>query len=293
MAQTTWPVQRSQKTLEVDVTSNAIQPFMTDALTINEVVRRTGLTSRALRFYEARGLLAPLRTGSGRRIYSAAQIERIHQIVTLKKAGLSLTQIGRLLDNKPLDLAQLLRGQLDILSAQADEIAVAQNNLTTALSRIESGEPLDAATLCSLIKDGERDMTEDNWKQVIDRFYTPEEQAHWQENVAPILPEFDSEEYRDQWKELSNRIEAALPMAPDSEPALVFVREWFKLLEPFSKVATPQMWEGTTRLYQAMPEWEGQVDPGFSAEVWEFIWQATAAARKAGHDVGPLPSWME
>ncbi len=266
---------------------------MDDSLTIVEVVRRTGLTSRALRFYETRGLLAPLRTGSGRRIYSAAQIERIHQIVTLKKAGLSLAQISRLLDDKSLDLAQLLRGQLSVLSAQADEIAVARDNLTAALSRIEGGETLDAATLCSLIKDGDKNMTEDNWKQVIDRFYTPEEQAQWMENVTPILPEFNSEDYHDQWKKLGSRIEAALPMAPESAQALAFVREWFSLLEPFSKVATPQMWEGTAKFYDAMPEWEGQVDPGFSSEVWGFIWQATAAAREAGHDIGPLPAWMD
>ncbi|PHR16608.1 MAG: MerR family transcriptional regulator [Sphingopyxis sp.] len=266
---------------------------MDDSLTINELVRRTGLTSRALRFYEARGLLSPLRTGSGRRLYSAAQIERIHQIVTLKKAGLSLSQIGRLFDSKPLDLAELLRGQLAILSTQSEEIALAQNNLTNALSRIESGEHLDAATLCSLIKGGERSMTEDNWKQVIDHYYTAEEQAHWLENAAPILPEFSSKVYLDQWKELSRRIEAALPIDPDSEQALAFVREWFTLLEPFSKVATPEMWEGTTKLYEAMPQWEGRVDPGFSSTVWQFISEATTAARAAGRDIGPLPAWME
>ena len=56
---------------------------MTDSLTIGEVVRRTGLTTRALRFYEARGLVNPLRTAAGRRLYGAAELERIHQIVAL------------------------------------------------------------------------------------------------------------------------------------------------------------------------------------------------------------------
>ncbi|MBA4045442.1 MAG: MerR family transcriptional regulator, partial [Erythrobacter sp.] len=56
---------------------------MSDSFSIQEVVRRTGLTSRALRFYEARGLIAPLRASSGRRFYGAAELERIHQIVTL------------------------------------------------------------------------------------------------------------------------------------------------------------------------------------------------------------------
>lgn len=41
--------------------------LLNDALDIREVVRRTGLTSRALRSYEARGLLKPLPTYSGRR----------------------------------------------------------------------------------------------------------------------------------------------------------------------------------------------------------------------------------
>jgi DNA-binding transcriptional MerR regulator len=47
---------------------------MIDALTIDEVVRRTGLTSRALRFYEARGLIRPLRTGSGRRLFGPGEL---------------------------------------------------------------------------------------------------------------------------------------------------------------------------------------------------------------------------
>jgi len=265
---------------------------MGDSLTINEVVKRTGLTSRALRFYEARGLLSPLRTASGRRFYNPAQLERIHQIVTLKKAGLSLAQIGRLLDDKPLDLAQLLKGQLANLSEQAQEIEAAQTNLKTALSRIKSGEPLDAATLCSLIKDGEKTVTKENWMKLIDRFYTPEEQAHWLENVAPILPEFQSDDYHGQWKKLSARIEAAMPMEPDSDEALGFVREWFTLLEPFSKIATPQMWQGAMQMNDALPEWESQVDPGFSTKVWNFIKEATAAAQAAGNDIGPLPEWM-
>lgn len=42
---------------------------MDQPLDIREVARRTGLTSRALRFYEARGLLTPLRSFNGRRFH--------------------------------------------------------------------------------------------------------------------------------------------------------------------------------------------------------------------------------
>lgn len=98
---------------------------MTDSLTIDDVVRQTGLTSRALRYYEARGLLHPLRTASGRRLFSASELERIHQVVALKKAGLSLAQISRVIDRKPIDLEALIEGQLAALDEEARKLDAA------------------------------------------------------------------------------------------------------------------------------------------------------------------------
>ncbi len=266
---------------------------MSDSFPIDEVVRRTGLTSRALRFYEARGLITPLRTGSGRRWFGPEELERIQRIVALKKAGLSLGDIKRLFDRKPIDLAALLGAQRKRLAGQADEIADAIGLIDTALSRIGRGEPLDAATLCSLIRDGEKLMTDQTqaWQDVVDQYYTPEEQAEWRDRMADA-PEFSQEAYQEQWRALSARIEAALPLEPHSDAALGFVREWFALLEPFSRNATPAMWEGTTRMYADMANWEGKVDPGFSSRVWDFIMKATRAALDRGEDIGAMPAWM-
>jgi DNA-binding transcriptional MerR regulator len=267
---------------------------MNDSLSIDEVVRRTGLTSRALRFYQARGLISPLRTGSGRRVFGSGDLERIHQIVALKKAGLSLGDIKRLFDNKPIDLAALLSAQRLRLTQQASEVADAIALIETALSRIDRGEPLDAATLCSLIRDGDKIMINEDtaWKSVIDRYYTPQEQEEWHAQMADA-PAFSSEDYIAQWKELSGRIEAALPLDPGSGEALAFVREWFALLEPFTRVATPEMWQGSARMYDDMGSWEGQVDPGFSKRVWDFINEAARTALEAGKDFGPVPAFMK
>lgn len=266
---------------------------MVDSFPIDEVVRRTGLTSRALRFYEARGLIAPLRTQSGRRWFGPGELERIHHIVALKKAGLSLGDIKRLFDRKPVDLASLLSAQRDRLSAQADDIANAITLIDSALSRIGRGEPLDAATLCSLIRDGEMIMTDQAkaWKEVVDKYYTAEQQTEWREQMADA-PEFSQGAYLDEWRALSARIEAALPMDPASDGALAFVREWFALLEPFSRNATPAMWEGSARMYSDMDSWEGKVDPGFSKRVWDFINEAARSAMAEGKDIGSLPSFM-
>jgi len=266
---------------------------MSDSFPIDEVVRRTGLTSRALRFYEARGLITPLRTGSGRRWFGPEELERIQRIVALKKAGLSLGDIKRLFDRKPIDLAALLGAQRKRLAEQAEEIADAIGLIDTALSRIGRGEPLDAATLCSLIRDGEKLMTDQTqaWQEVVDQYYTPEEQAEWRERMADA-PEFSQEAYQAQWRALSARIEAALPLEPNSDAALAFVREWFALLEPFTRNATPAMWDGTTRMYGDMARWEGKVDPGFSKPVWDFVMTATRAALGEGKDIGALPAWF-
>ncbi len=263
-------------------------------LTIDEVVRCTGLTSRALRFYEARGLISPLRTSAGRRLFGAGELEAVHRIVALKRAGLRLGDIKRLFDRKPVDLAALLTAQRERLTQQAADMAEATALIDTALSRIGRGKPLDAATLCALIRDRDRLMASDEaaWKSVIDRFYPPEALAEWDRTIAPHARELNQQAYHDRWKELGDRIAAALPLDPQSDAALAFVREWFALLAPFSKVASPAIWEASRQLYDRMPEWEGEADAGFSPAVWVFIQDSTARAMAKGADVGTVPPWF-
>lgn len=253
---------------------------MDDPLDIGEVVRRTGLTSRALRFYEARELVRPLRTHTGRRLYGADALERINQIVALKRAGLTLAQIQRLTARRPLDLARLIDAQLEALAARQSEIAEAKQLLLSVKSRIDRGEPVDAATFCSLIRQGDAVMEEENWKKVADRYFSPEEQAHWAERMTDMPGGFDQQAYNRQWAELGTRIAAALPLDPAGAEAQDFYDEWQALLAPFTRVATPEMTAGAANLYNRMEEWQGDQKPPFSMEVWQFI-QAAGKARQA------------
>lgn len=249
---------------------------MDDALDIREVARRTGLTSRALRFYEARGLLKPLRAYSGRRLYGPGALERINQIVALKRAGLSLAQIERLTASRPLDLAALVEAQLEALAGREAEIAAAKALLLSVKSRIDRGEPVDAATFCSLIRNGDTNMEAEKWKEALARHYSPEELAHWAENAPPA--DFDQEAYSRQWRELGARIEAALPLDPAGAEARSFYDEWQALLKPFLDVATPEMQAGARRFWENRSQWEGDTRLPFSADVMRLM-QAAAAAR--------------
>ena len=67
--------------------------------TIGDVARQFGLTHRALRFYESRGLVKPARRGSTR-LYGPKHLERLAVIVKAKKLGLTLTAIGQLLGDE-------------------------------------------------------------------------------------------------------------------------------------------------------------------------------------------------
>jgi DNA-binding transcriptional MerR regulator len=244
---------------------------MDQPLDIRDVARRTGLTSRALRFYEARGLLKPLRTYSGRRLYGAGELERIHQIVALKRAGLTLAQIGKLTAERTLDLAALIDAQLATISNRQAELSEAKALLLSVKSRIDRGEPVDAATFCSLIHHRETIMQEKDWKAVADRYFSPEEQERWADKMKDVPAGFDQADYSRKWADLGARVAAAMPLGPDSAEANGLFEEWQALLVPFTAVATPEMMQGATKMYERMGEWQNDVAAPFSADVFAFI----------------------
>jgi DNA-binding transcriptional MerR regulator len=250
---------------------------LTDALDIREVARRTGLTSRALRFYEARGLVKPLRTYSGRRLYGRGELERIQQVLALKRAGLTLSQIARLTTRGPLDLGGLVEAQLKLIEERRAQLDEARALLLSIKSRIDRGEPVDAATFCSLIREGDRIMEAEDWKKVTERYFSKEELAHWAEH--PPQDGFDQAEYSRKWAELGKRAEAAIPKGPDSAEAQALYDEWQQLLAPFKAVATPEMMQGATRFYEKIDEWQSDVPAPFTADAFRFI-QEVGKTRK-------------
>jgi MerR family transcriptional regulator, redox-sensitive transcriptional activator SoxR len=74
-------------------------------LTIGAVVKRSGVTASALRFYEERGLIRSIRvgTGSGHRRFGRAVLRRIAFIVFAQRIGLSLDEIRVELEKLPKD----------------------------------------------------------------------------------------------------------------------------------------------------------------------------------------------
>ncbi|MFL5642081.1 MAG: MerR family transcriptional regulator [Chloroflexota bacterium] len=77
-------------------------PITPRLLRINQVAAETGLTTRAIRYYEEMGLLEPAARSEGDyRLYDDSDLERLQFIRSLRDdAGFSLAQIGQLLEDE-------------------------------------------------------------------------------------------------------------------------------------------------------------------------------------------------
>ena len=68
-----------------------------ELLTVNEIAGELGVTPRALRFYETKGLILPLRAGTTR-VYTRRDRGRLMLILRGKRLGFSLAEIKEYLD---------------------------------------------------------------------------------------------------------------------------------------------------------------------------------------------------
>lgn len=73
-------------------------------LSASSAAERLGVSTKALRLYEQRGLLAPDRTAAGYRMYGPDEMVRAAEIVALRALGLSLLQVARVLEGDPQSL---------------------------------------------------------------------------------------------------------------------------------------------------------------------------------------------
>ena len=111
---------------------------------IGELSRRTGVSERALRYYEEQGLLLPERRPSGYRVYSETDVVLVRRIRILLAAGLSTAQIAQslpcIVDDDGLlsaDCPELVEGleeQRDRIDAAIGELATTRANLDAIIT---------------------------------------------------------------------------------------------------------------------------------------------------------------
>jgi len=86
---------------------------------VGDLAKLTGLTVRTLRFYDQIGLLSPSdQTESGHRLYSEANLSRLHQILSLKELGLSLEEVKSVLSGGQISPLEIVNLQIDQINEQ-------------------------------------------------------------------------------------------------------------------------------------------------------------------------------
>jgi DNA-binding transcriptional MerR regulator len=108
---------------------------------ISELAQEFDLTTRAIRFYEDSGLLAPERSGR-QRIYSARDRTRLKLTLRGKRLGLTLAEVKELVDmyESPRDTAPQLTKFLAVLAAHRAQLEQRLNDLHATLDEVRLQE---------------------------------------------------------------------------------------------------------------------------------------------------------
>lgn len=113
---------------------------------IGTLSKRTGVSIRMLRYYEAEGLLKPQRTASGYRDYDLAEERTVERIKLLGSAGMTLATIQQFLPCirgdgpvfEPCDeLREVLREQIRLVDQKAERLVQSRNVLESFLREID------------------------------------------------------------------------------------------------------------------------------------------------------------
>lgn len=87
-------------------------------LSPSEAARQLGISAKALRLYEERGLIAPGRTPAGWRAYGPAEMARGAEIVALRALGLGVGEVARILNGDAVVLGRVLAAHEAALEAR-------------------------------------------------------------------------------------------------------------------------------------------------------------------------------
>ena len=116
-----------------------------------EAARRLGVSSKALRLYEQRGLIAPTRSEAGWRAYGPDEMARLDDVVALRGLGLSLGEIARVLEGDAAALDIALAAHQRALEEKLGTVADTVARVRRLRADLARGNRPAAGTLAPLV----------------------------------------------------------------------------------------------------------------------------------------------
>jgi MerR family transcriptional regulator, thiopeptide resistance regulator len=245
-----------------------------EAVQVGELARRTGLTVRTLHHYDEIGLLRPSQhSGAGYRLYTARDIARLQQIVSLRQLGFSLQEIRDCLDRPGYSPLEVVGRHLTQLREQ---IALQQRLskwLEGIAARFESAEEVSADQFLQTIEA----------VMMTEKYFTPEQQAFMQSRREAAGEELLRRQ-EVEWTELLANIRSEMDAGTDPADAKVqaLAKRWNEILHEGTG-GDQQIEESVKRLWSEQgdvlaAQHGAQYDP---RPVYGYIMKAIAAAKSA------------
>ena len=248
-------------------------------LSPSATARLLGVSPKALRLYESRGLVAPIRSHSGWRAYGATEIARLHQILALKRLGLPLAQIAELLSRRVVALEKILSAQEQALAREQVRVSRALGLVRDARAKLAGGGALSVDDLIQLTR--ETTMTNQERDEAMKTVFDPLIDKHFSEAEHAELAArpYDQTEASRAWERLI--AEAKILAAkgdPASEEAKDLARRWMAQMRLFTqgdaKIAAKvsAVWNDALADAAAAPKLP------LSPEIFAFVRRASAEA---------------
>jgi pimeloyl-ACP methyl ester carboxylesterase/DNA-binding transcriptional MerR regulator len=216
-----------------------------EALKVGELAQRTGLTVRTLHHYDGIGLLRPsLHTEAGYRLYTAGDIARLQQVLSLRQLGFSLDEVRGCLDRPGFSALEViglhlvrLRGQIESQRRLCDRLEILAAHLRAA-GDVSADEFLDTIEEMTMLETLE------------EKYFTPEQLQAIKEGREQAGPE-NLNRMQEYWAELIALIRTEMEQGTDPADPKVqeLARRWQELLtrstggDPGIKQAMKRLWE--------------------------------------------------
>ena len=207
---------------------------------VAQVSKRTGVSVRTLHHYDQIGLLKPTEvTESGYRMYDDTALDKLYMILVYRELGLSLGEIGSILDAPDYDRNQVLEHQIKLMRRRIEKlqnrVALANGMLTLGVKYMDfegfAPEKIDEYSQQAKVLYGKTDAYKEFQQKQKGR--TKEQEKDLGAQVMDFFA----------------RLGKMRPCAPDSEAA----QNWAKELQAFFTehyyTCTPQILRGLAESY--------------------------------------------
>lgn len=265
-------------------------PTHTKYLRIGQVAACTGVSAKALRLYEARGLLKPdAYSDSGYRQYAQPALARLHEICVLKRAGFALSEIGKLLAGSGVAAALVetriiaLRGELNAKSKALAALEDAWYGLDSASADIN--QLLECIRMSEDLSMNFKNKELEEFKrraESMGQHFTPEERAQMRDR-AQHIGEAGLKQAQDEWSQLIEAVRSEMDAGtPPDDPRVVEMgRRWHALVNVFTG-GDSNIVSKLKTAYEQEPEMLAA--QGMSQEMFSYM---RSAMRAAGLPVSP------